>query len=587
MTFRLRIFLGVLVATALALAVSTWLTERLVATRMGVEIERSLLNEARLGAALLTGRSVIGSLDDEADRLGRLVGGRITFVAADGRVLGDSEVAATALPALENHLAREEIQRAGRDGEGTGERLSQTTGERTLYAAVAVQNSPVAFIRIALPLTEIDRQVARVRQVALVGLGAGLAAALLLAAIASQRLNRRVRAVAETARRYRDGDFSRPARDPGRDEIGLVAGVLDDTARALGARIADMAREQGHMEAILSGMVEGVLLVNRDGRLVLMNRAIREMLQIASGAENVHYLEVVRQPDIAAQLSSVLAGREPAPVEVQLDRRTRRIFIARVVPLARERGGGAVLVLHDITDLRHADQVRRDFVANVSHELRTPLTAIRGYLEALLDTPASADETRKFLDIIARHTLRMERLVRDLLRLARLDAGQEALDRTDVRIASLVTAVEHEMQSSLAARRQRLESHIADDAASVPGDPSKLHDVFRNLIENAIHYSPEGATIEVAATRAGTDVEIAVLDRGPGIPSADLQRIFERFYRVDRSRTRDPGGTGLGLSIVKHLVGLHGGTTFARNRDGGGAAVGVRLPSPSGNRAIE
>jgi len=236
-------------------------------------------------------------------------------------------------------------------------------------------------------------------------------------------------------------------------------------------------------------------------------------------------------------------------------------------------------VLHDITDLRRADQVRRDFVANVSHELRTPLTAIRGYVEALQDTPATPEDTRRFLDIIARHTLRMERLVRDLLRLARLDAGQESLDRTSVSLDTVLGGVEHEMQTALEGRRQQLAIEITDDAATVRGDGTKLHDVFRNLIENASHYSPEGATIDVTARRAGSLVEIAVLDHGPGIPPADLQRIFERFYRVDRSRTRDPGGTGLGLSIVKHLVELHGGSVSAGHRAGGGAVVSVRIPA--------
>jgi two-component system phosphate regulon sensor histidine kinase PhoR len=340
-----------------------------------------------------------------------------------------------------------------------------------------------------------------------------------------------------------------------------------------------MARERAHMEAILSGMAEGVILVNRDGRLMLSNPAVRRMLHLTGAAEGLHYLEVVRQPDIAAQLASALAGREPEPVDVHLDRETRQVFVARVVALSRDRGGGAVLVLHDITDLRRADQVRRDFVANVSHELRTPLTAIRGYVEALLDGPPGPDEMRRFLEIINRHTLRMERLVRDLLRLARLDAGQETLDRTAVSVAGLLTSVEHEMQTQLEPRRQRLVATIAPEAATVSGDPAKLHDILRNLIENASHYSPEGSVIDVQARATIDGVEIAVLDRGPGIPPADLQRIFERFYRVDRSRTRDPGGTGLGLSIVRHLVDLHGGRAQAANREGGGAAVSIVLPA--------
>jgi len=340
-----------------------------------------------------------------------------------------------------------------------------------------------------------------------------------------------------------------------------------------------MARERAHTDAILSGMVEGVVLLNEGGRLVLTNPAVRSMLRLPEPAEDRHYLEVVRHPDITAQIASALAGGRPARVEVQLDRDARRVFVAHVVPVARERGGGAVLVLHDITDLRHADQVRRDFVANVSHELRTPLTAIRGYVEALIDAPPEPERAREFLEIIARHAMRMERLVRDLLRLARLDAGQETLERVACSVVSLVSGVEREMESLLEVRGQRIDTNIAQDATHVAGDAAKLHDVLRNLIENASNYSPEGATIEVAARRTDGLIAITLADRGPGVPEADLPRIFERFYRVDRSRTRDPGGTGLGLSIVRHLVELHGGRVSAANRPGGGAVFTVRLPA--------
>jgi len=264
---------------------------------------------------------------------------------------------------------------------------------------------------------------------------------------------------------------------------------------------------------------------------------------------------------------------------VQLDRDPRRVFVAHVVPVARERGGGAVLVLHNITALRHADQVRRDFVANVSHELRTPLTAIRGAAEALLDAPPTPEESSKFLTIISRHALRMERLVRDLLRLARLDGGQETITRTDCRLDTVIGGVQRDMQGALDARRQTVQVTLDAEATAVAGDPAKLHDVFRNLMENASNYSPEGAAIEVTSRRVGNTIEAVVADRGPGIPDTDLARVFERFYRVDRSRARDPGGTGLGLSIVRHLVELHGGTVTAANREGGGAMFTVSLPA--------
>jgi two-component system phosphate regulon sensor histidine kinase PhoR len=287
------------------------------------------------------------------------------------------------------------------------------------------------------------------------------------------------------------------------------------------------------------------------------------MLRLPTPAEGRHYLEVVRHPEIAAELERALGGGAAAAVEVQLDRDPRRFFVGHVVPVAHERGGGAVLVLHDITALRRADQMRRDFVANVSHELRTPLTAVRGAAEALLDEPGTVGTSRKFVDIISRHSVRMERLVGDLLRLARLDAGQERATRASCRVEDLAAAVSRDMQTTLEARRQSIDVRVDPEARTIAADPAKVHDVLRNLIENASNYGPEGGTIEISSRHEGDAIAISVADRGPGLPAADLTRVFERFYRVDRSRARDPGGTGLGLSIV---------------REDGGAVFTVRLP---------
>jgi signal transduction histidine kinase len=217
-------------------------------------------------------------------------------------------------------------------------------------------------------------------------------------------------------------------------------------------------------------------------------------------------------------------------------------------------------------------------VANVSHELRTPLTAIRGYVEALTEDPPEA-ERRSFLEVISRQTTRMERLVRDLLRLARLDAGHETLERSTCALDTLVSGVITELQNTLATRQQHVDIRLDPTAATLVADPGKLHDVLRNLIQNASSYSPEQSRILIESRRAGDEIELRVSDEGPGLPAGDLKRVFERFYRVDRSRSRDPGGTGLGLAIVRHLVELHGGRVEAANRSGGGASFTVRLPA--------
>ena len=362
--------------------------------------------------------------------------------------------------------------------------------------------------------------------------------------------------------------------------------ALDDRARALEAlgrdlplRLANLEADRARLAAILSGMIEGVLVVNEHGRLQLANDAARRMLRMEDAAEGRHYPEIVRHPAVASQIARALAGGTTETVEIAGLRDPQMTLLARAAAVNVAKGRGAVVVLHDISDLRRADQMRRDFVANVSHELRTPLTAIRGYAEALTD--ATPEESRRFLEVLMRHTRRMESLVRDLLRLARLDARQETLERTECSVATLARAVESDLAAVLSARGQRVDVEIAPDASTIVADVAKMQDVLRNLIENASNHSPEGATVLVRAWRERGGTALAIEDRGAGIPPSDLTRIFERFYRVDKSRARsdrDPGGTGLGLAIAKHLLELHGATIEAANATEGGAVFTIHLP---------
>ena len=407
-------------------------------------------------------------------------------------------------------------------------------------------------------------------------LGAGIAAAFLSSWAINVRFKRRIRDVSAIAGRYSLAAPTRP--DFGTDEIASVARAFDGPVQQLAARLQDLARDRARMEAILSGMVEGVVVLDRQGRVQLINRAAQAMLHVGESAVDRLYLEVIRHPDISAQLTAVLRGDDVEPQELPLGRDSSRVFIARAAPVGAS-SGGAVLVLHDITDLKRADQVRRDFVANVSHELRTPLTAIRGYVEALMDEPPDLQQTRHFLEIVARHSARMERLVTDLLRLARLDARQEFLDVAPCEVQQVIGAVAADLSQAIDAKKQRVSINVAPDANMIDADPAKLHDVLRNLIENAVNYSPDGTNVQVDARRRDTSIDIVVSDSGPGIPPADLKRVFERFYRVDKSRSR-PGGTGLGLAIVRQLVELHGGTVTADNRFEGGARFTVTLPAP-------
>ena len=585
MTFRAKIFLTALAAAGLAVLVATALVSWSVRRSLEQRIERELGLEARMAAEILAHHAAASEaeLDAEADALGTILGARVTFIAADGRVVGDSDLDAAQLRAVENHGTRPEIVEARQQGFGSVQRRSSTISTDMMYVAIPVRNAGMpllAFVRLALPLTDVDRQLAAVRWLAALGLGAGLAAGLALTWIFSAPLARRLRAIDERARRYAQGDLSRSIPDYGQDEIGGVARMLDSLTHDLANRLAGLEADRARMAAILSGMIEGVLVVNAHGRLQLANEAARRMLRIDDAVEGRHYPEIVRQPAVARQIEAALAGRPTESVELAGLRDDEITLIARTAPVDVSPGRGAVVVLHDITDLRRADRTRRDFVANVSHELRTPLTAIRGYVEALGD--ATPEESRRFLEIVSRHTLRMERLVRDLLRLARLDAGQEVVESLPCSVEGLFGAVEADLAGLLVSRRQTVARDVAADATTVHGDPAKLQDALRNLLENATNHSPEGGHVAMGARRVGARIIITVADDGPGIPPNDLTRVFERFYRVDKSRTRegkDPGGTGLGLSIVRHLVELHGGRVSAANRPGHGAIFTVELPA--------
>jgi two-component system phosphate regulon sensor histidine kinase PhoR len=577
--FRGKVFVAtLLVALLTALVVGgvlLWRIRSLTVER----IEATLGAETRLAAEMLSRDPALEgqALDDEADRMAALAGIRVTFIAADGRVVGDSAADGADLAALENHAARPEILAAETDREVLLRRYSTTTDFDTLYAVIRISHPSIAYVRLSLPLTEIAGE-----QYAVLGLVAAavllsLPVAALAAWIVTAPIGRRVEAIAAIARRYGDGDLTRPLTGYGDDELGAVARALDAAAQQLGQRLSELAHERRHLGAILAGMVEGVFVLDRQGRLLMANDAARAMLKLDDAAVGRRYQEWMRQPELFAQVAQALSGEAPGGVEFVLARDPSRTCVARAAPGGAPEGG-AILVLHDISDLRRADRVRRDFVANVSHELRTPLTAIRGYVEALLDDPPAPDESRRFLEIIARHTSRMERLVKDLLRLARLDAGQETPELVECDLGSVLQGVLHDLSGPIGVRRSHVDVSIPPDARILVSDPAKLHDVLRNLVENAVNYAPEDGAVVVEATREPAAVVLRVLDNGPGIPAADLSRVFERFYRVDKSRARAPGGTGIGLAIVKHLVELLGGSVTAGSRPEGGAVFTVRLP---------
>ncbi|HKT78618.1 MAG TPA: ATP-binding protein [Vicinamibacterales bacterium] len=582
MRFQLKLFLAALGTTVVALLLAGAWFAASMRSSLDARIEQTLIAEARLAAELLgrtsRGQDAAGAvpsptdLDAEADRMGALIGARVTLIAPDGRVVGDSSEPLENLATMENHATRPEVVEAHAGGLGKARRASATLGIDMLYVAAIVNHPAFDVVRVALPLTDVRSQLRGVLTATLAALGLALVIGAAIAYSFSNRIAHRVEAIAGVAERYRRGDLMPSGLDFGDDELGIVARALDESIQELGRRLGELARDRGRMEAILTGMVEGVLVVDPQGRVQLANEAARQMLRL-DDMPNPHYLELVRHPAIAELIGEALAGRTAEPMQLSPPRDASRTIMARSAPTAY----GAVMVLHDITELKRADQIRRDFVANVSHELRTPLTAIRGYVEALTEGDVSAEETRRFLAIILRHSLQMERLVKDLLRLARLDAGQEALDVVPCETQSFIQSVVADVQPSLTSRDQTVKIDVQPGAELALIDPSKLHDALRNLVANASTYAPAGSTIAITAAVSGTILRMTVADEGPGIPEEDLSRVFERFYRVDKSRGRDPGGTGLGLAIVKHLVELHGGSVRAANVPTGGAIFTIEL----------
>ena len=579
--FGTRLFAAAFGVGLVSALVTAGLLHNTLRGEVNARIAERLLLETRLTADLLAHSAAPvppGGWDAEADRIAAVTEARVTIIDREGHVLGDSRLEAGRLAALDEHAHRPEVLDAERTGVGRAQRYSTTLGADMLYAAAVVTHPVIRYVRLAVPAADVQQQLRATVPVTLVAIGAAIPVALLMAWAFSAPFSRRVRLIAGIAERYAAGDVKRPPLDFGSDELGVVARTLDAAVQELGQKLADLASHRSRMEAIRAGMVEGVLVVDEQGRLRLANEAARRMLGVDDRALGRPYTDSIRHPGIVGQVGKALRGVRAEPVELSVGLGHDRVLLARAAPAgAGAERGAAVVVLHDITDLRKADQVRRDFVANVSHELRTPLTAIRGYVEALLDE-SPPEPSRQFLEVIGRHTARMERLVGDLLRLARLDARQEEPERGRVDLHELARSVVHELEPLVESRRATVRVAVEDGARTIETDGARLHDVLRNLAENAVSYAPDGGQVSIAASAADGTVDIVVEDNGPGIPAEDLERVFERFYRVDKSRARNPGGTGLGLAIARDLVHLLGGTLRAANRPQGGAAFTVRLP---------
>ena len=506
------------------------------------------------------------AIDELADRLGRALGCRVTFIATDGRVLGDSEVATGALAGVANHGQRPEVVEALADrSPHMVARRSRTVEAELLYLAVRLHAPHLdGVVRVARPLFEVQEAVSRLRWLLVIAGFISLGVGVALSAAAAHYMSRTLRDLVDSAH----------ALAGGIPQPGPLAGSLKRLAQEIERTVAALASERARTAAVLEGMSEGVVALDRDSRVTLMNRAAHGLLGSGEDAVGRSLLELVRVP----ALDELVRSGQPRTAEFELPA-TRRRVLARLAP---QPGAGAILVLHDVTTLHRLETIRRDFVANASHELRTPVSVISANAETLCAGALDDRETApKLVEAIHRNAVRLTSLINDLLDLSRLEAGSSRLELEPVALAPAAARAVEAVERT-AERRAASISVSVPESLTGHADQGALQQVLVNLLTNAITHTPEGTTVVIAAAPAsGGRVRIEVRDNGPGIPPGHRQRIFERFYRIDPGRSRDVGGTGLGLSIVKHLVESMGGSVGVSANRPRGSVFWVELAGPT------
>ena len=583
---RARIAITAVVATAAALLAVLFLVGPQLRTNALEHTREELFADARLMAHVVEQPLSRGAGPDELDPLideaAREVRARVTIIRPDGVVVADSANSGAALLAEENHANRPEVRAALSTGTGTSQRHSVTVDDELLYAAVAVRHDGriVGVSRVALSASGIEEQVAGLRRSVAVALGLAFLVIAVLSVALSASLAGPLGDIMEAARQLALGNFATRIRVQRRDELGELAKILNLSAEQLQARLTEIARDRARTEAILSAMGDGVLAVDHRGMVLLANSAFRRILDLEDPVGR-HHVEVIRQREVGDVLQDVLRSGQRRAVEVEL-LHLRRAFSLTGVPFPGAEGSppGAVLTFHDITERRRLERIRRDFVANASHELRTPLTSIRGFVEALEDGAVAEPETAgRFLGKIHTHADRMAALVEDLLELSRLESGERPPQWEEIPPAEIVEDVAASFAAA-AARKQIVLSKHDYAAPPVTTDADRLRRIVENLVDNAIKYTPSGGRVEISSRPSPSGgALLQVRDNGPGIGAEHLPRIFERFYRVDKARSRELGGTGLGLSIVRHLAEGMGATVSVESELGKGTTFSVTVPA--------
>jgi two-component system phosphate regulon sensor histidine kinase PhoR len=522
--------------------------------------------------------------DALADQLGARAGGRVTFIDANGDLLGDSDVPLADLGRVENHRMRPEVAAALAGEPGASTRNSATVHERFLYAAIPMllPGGSRGAIRLAVPLNEVEVAVRRVRHILAAALALALISAIVVSLAAAQILSRALARMTEAARRMASGDLAVRTRPAGTDEIAALGRALDVMAGNLASTLTALRSERDLLGLILQSMQEGVLVLDPQNRILLVNPALGATFSLGADVEGRAALELIRNADLHGILDRAASGAGPVTGEIETTGgpKPRRLLVhAASLPAVQRKSQGILAVFVDVSEIRRLETLRKDFVANVSHELRTPITAVRSAVDTLRHTlSADPDASDRFVDIIDRNAQRLGALVEDLLDLSRIESKEYRPEATPVALRAVSDQVLGLLRPRIDEKRFDVSNEIAGELPPARADRKGLEQVFTNLLDNAVKYCGPGTRVWLRARQAGNMLRVEVSDTGPGIEPRHLPRLFERFYRVDSGRSREMGGTGLGLSIVKHLVEAMGGSLGVDSLPGKGSTFWFTLP---------
>ena len=578
--FLIPLAIGLVLIGAASLLISNWQRELIL------EQARSQLHSSAVMLRSRIEQHLPSKADGELQQMVQELSAhthrqmRITVISETGAVLADSHRDPRV---MENHAGRPEIQQAQRVGEGISERFSGTLDRRMLYVALPVGSpeDPRGFVRVAFDLATLDAEIYGMQR-ALWALVAVVAlAGTLLGYLVVRRTIRPLEELTQRAQLVADGDeklLSVPVHS--RDELGRLAVAFNGMQRTLAHRLMELHDNHQRLQIVLGNMVEGVIAVGVDERILLANEASRRLLDFATAvAVGRPLLEVTRSLPLYKAFRDALTSGQPSQSEFEAVGKVRRVVALRATRLSGDPCPGVVLVLHDISELRRLENMRRDLVANVSHELKTPLSSIKAYAETLrLGAINDPQHNAVFVMRIEEQAERLHELILDMLQIARIESGQEVFEITHVPVEAAVTWSVQQHQDLATTKSINLHTDGDGHGVAVLADEEGLRTILSNLVDNAIKYTPEEGRVSVRWRTDGTQVVIEVQDTGIGIPAQHQSRIFERFYRVDRARSRELGGTGLGLSIVKHLAQAFGGKVGVESQPGQGSTFRVVLP---------